>query len=123
MNLSTAFHPQTDGQAERSIQTFEDMLRAYVIDFIRKWDNHLTLIEFSYNNSYHLSILMAHFETLYGRRCRSPVEWFEVSEFSLLGPEIIYKALEKVRVIRDRLKTTYSRKKSYAGNWRRDIEF
>jgi len=73
VKLSTAFHPQTDGQAERTIQTLEDMLRACVIDFKGNWDDHLPLIEFSYNNSYHSSIAMAPFEALYGRRCRSPI--------------------------------------------------
>ena len=65
VKLSTAFHPQTDGQAARTIQTLEDMLRACVIDFRGNWDNHLPLIEFSYNNSYHSSIRMAPFEALY----------------------------------------------------------
>ncbi|KAJ0780941.1 putative nucleotidyltransferase, Ribonuclease H [Helianthus annuus] len=73
LNLSTAYHPQTDGQTERTIQTLEDMLRASVIDFGGSWDSHLPLIEFSYNNSYHSSINMAPFEALYGRKCRSPV--------------------------------------------------
>ena len=66
LNLSTAYHPQTDGQSERTIQTLEDMLRACVIDFRGSWDSHLPLIEFSYNNSYHSSINMAPFEALYG---------------------------------------------------------
>ena len=66
---------------------------------------------------------MALFETLYGRRCRSPILWFEVGESSLLGPEVVYEALEKVHVIRNRLNKTYSRKKSYTDNRRRDIEF
>ena len=92
-------------------------------DFKGNWDNHLPLIEFSYNNSYHSSISMALFEALYGRRCRSPVGWFEVGESSLLGPEIVYDALQKVRVIRDRLKTTYSRQKSYADTKRIVLEF
>ena len=65
--------------------------------------------ELSYNNGYHSSIAIAPFEALYGRRCGSPVGWFEVGESSILGPEIIYEALEKVRVIRDMLATTYSR--------------
>ena len=80
MKLSTTFHPQTDGQAERTIQTLEDMLRACVIDFKGNWDNHLPLIEFSYNNSYHSSIGMASFDTLNGKRCRSPIRWFDVGE-------------------------------------------
>ncbi|KAJ0468424.1 putative nucleotidyltransferase, Ribonuclease H [Helianthus annuus] len=72
LNLSTAFHPQTDGQTERTIRTLEDMLRACVIDFGGNWNKYLPLVEFSYNNSYHTSIQMAPFEALYGRRCRLP---------------------------------------------------
>ena len=86
MKLSTVFHPQTDGQAERTIQTLEDILRACVIDFRGTWDDHLPLTEFLYNNSYHSSIGMALLEALYGRRCRSPVGWFEIGESSILGP-------------------------------------
>ncbi|GJY87724.1 putative reverse transcriptase domain-containing protein [Tanacetum coccineum] len=73
LDMSTAYHPETDGQSERTIQTLEDMLRACVIDFGKGWDKHLPLIEFSYNNSYHASIKAAPFEALYGRKCRSPV--------------------------------------------------
>ena len=65
LNLSTAFHPQTDGQTERTIRTLEDMLRSFVIDFGGNWDAHLPLVEFSYNNSYHTSIQAAPFEALY----------------------------------------------------------
>ena len=71
LDMSTAYHPQTDGQSERTIQTLEDMLRACVIDFGKVWDTHLPLVEFSYNNSYHTSIKAAPFEALYGRKCRS----------------------------------------------------
>ncbi|KAI3813695.1 hypothetical protein L1987_18425 [Smallanthus sonchifolius] len=67
LNLSTAYHPQTDGHSERTIQTLEDMLRSCVIDHGGSWDNHLPLVEFSYNNSYHTSIHAAPFEALYGR--------------------------------------------------------
>ena len=91
-----------------TIQILEDMLRACVIDFKVSLDDHLPLIEFSYNNSYHSSIRMAPFEAMYGRRCRSPVGWFEVGESSILGQEIIHEALEKVRVIRDRLAIAYN---------------
>ncbi|GJS87967.1 putative reverse transcriptase domain-containing protein [Tanacetum coccineum] len=68
LDMSTAYHPQTDGQSERTIQTLKDMLRAYVIDFGKGWVNHLPLVKFSYNNSYHASIKAAPFETLYGRK-------------------------------------------------------
>ncbi|GJZ60633.1 putative reverse transcriptase domain-containing protein [Tanacetum coccineum] len=74
LDMSTAYHPQTDGQSERTIQTLEDMLRTCVIDFGYGWDRHLPLIEFSYNNSYHTSIKAAPFEALYGQKCRSPVQ-------------------------------------------------
>ncbi|GJR26667.1 reverse transcriptase domain-containing protein [Tanacetum coccineum] len=75
LDMSTVYHPQTDGQSERTIQTLEDMLRACAIDFGKGWVNHLPLVEFSYNNSYHASIKAAPFEALYGRKCRSPVCW------------------------------------------------
>ena len=123
MKLSIAFHPQTDIRTGRTIQTLEDMIRACVIDFNRFWDDHLPLIEVCYNNGYHSSISMASFEDLYGRRCRSPVGWFKVGESSLLGQKIIYEVIEKVRIIRYRLKTTYSWQKSYVDNRRRDLEF
>ena len=83
LDLSTAFHPQTDGQSERTIQVLENMLRACVIEFGGHWDNFLTLEEFSYNSSYHSSIYMAPFEALYGRRCRSPIGWFDAFEVNL----------------------------------------
>ena len=83
-----------------------------MIDFKGSWDDHLPLVEFSYNNNnYTSSIGMAPFEALYSRMCRSPVGWFEVGESSILGPEIINEALYKVRVIRDRLTTAYNRQK------------
>jgi hypothetical protein len=75
LDMSTAYHPQTDGQSERTIQTLEDMLRACVIDFGGSWDSHLPLIEFSYNNNYHSSIKCAPFDALYGRKCWSPLCW------------------------------------------------
>nr|GEZ97900.1 putative reverse transcriptase domain-containing protein [Tanacetum cinerariifolium] len=80
LDMSAAYHPQTDGQSERTIQTLEDMLLAYVIDFGKGWDRHLPSVEFSYNNSYHTSIKAAPFEALYGRKCRLPVCWAEVGD-------------------------------------------
>nr|GEV29013.1 putative ribonuclease H-like domain-containing protein [Tanacetum cinerariifolium] len=78
LDMSTAYHPQTDGQRERTIQTLEDMLRAYVIDFRSSWDCHLPLVEFSYNNSYHVKIKASPYEALYKRKCRPLVCWSEV---------------------------------------------
>ncbi|GJY15068.1 putative reverse transcriptase domain-containing protein [Tanacetum coccineum] len=96
LDMSTAYHPQTDGQSERTIQTLEDMLRACAIDFGKGWVNHFPLVEFSYNNSYHASIKAAPFEALYGRKCRSPVCWTEVGEAQILGPELIQETTEKI---------------------------
>jgi len=89
LNLSTAYHPQTDGQSERTIQTLEDMLRSCALDFEGNWEEHLPLVEFAYNNSYHSSIGMAPYEALYGRKCRSPICWTEVGERQILGPELV----------------------------------
>nr|GEW78995.1 reverse transcriptase domain-containing protein [Tanacetum cinerariifolium] len=80
LDMSTAYHPETDGQSERTIQTLKDMLRACVIDFGKRWERHLPLVEFSYNNSYHASIKAVPFKALYGRKCRSPVCWAEVRD-------------------------------------------
>ncbi|GKE13981.1 putative reverse transcriptase domain-containing protein [Tanacetum coccineum] len=95
LDMSTAYHPETDGQSERTIQTLEDMFCACMIDFGSDWDKHLPLVEFSYNNSYHTSIKAAPFESLYGRKCRSP----------------------------NRLLAARSRHKSYADVRRKPLEF
>ncbi|KAI3747349.1 hypothetical protein L6452_09803 [Arctium lappa] len=107
--LSTAYHPQTDGQSERTIQTLEDMLQACVIDFKGSWETHLPLIEFSYNNSYHASIQVAPFEALYGRKCRTPLCWNEVGEKQFTGPEIVQVTADKVSQIREQFKMAQHR--------------
>ncbi|GKF70852.1 putative reverse transcriptase domain-containing protein [Tanacetum coccineum] len=112
--MSTAYHPETDGQSEITIQTLEDMLRACVIDFGKGWDKYLPLLEFSYNNSYHASIKAAPFEALYGRKCRSLVCWTEVGDVQLTGPEIIHETTEKIVQIRQCLQATRDRQRSYA---------
>ncbi|KAI3702757.1 hypothetical protein L6452_28509 [Arctium lappa] len=123
VKLSTAYHPQTDGQSERTIQTLEDMLRSCVIDFGGSWDTHLPLVEFAYNNSYHSSIGMAPFEALYGRKCRTPVCWLEAGEKQFAGPEVVQETADKVKGIRERLKAAQDRQKSYADKKRRPMEF
>ncbi|GJV05911.1 putative reverse transcriptase domain-containing protein [Tanacetum coccineum] len=114
LDMSTAYHPQTDGKSKRTIQTLEDMLRACVIDFGKGWVNHLPLVEFSYNNSYHASIEAAPFEALYGRKCRSPVCWTKVGEAQTLGPELIQDTIEKIIQIKQRMQAARDRQKSYA---------
>ncbi|KAD6118942.1 hypothetical protein E3N88_10213 [Mikania micrantha] len=123
MDLSTAYHPQPDGQTERTIQTLKDMLRTCAIDFGGNWDSHLPLVEFSYYNSYHASIGMAPFEALYGRKCRSPIYWNEVGESQITGPEIIQEMTDKIHQIRDNLLNARSRQKCYVDKRRKPLEF
>ena len=123
LHFSTSFHPQTDGQSERIIQTLEDMLRACVMEFKGSWDTHLALMEFAYNNSYQASVEMAPFEALYGRKCRTPMCWNEVGERRLVGLELVQTTSEKVKVVHDNLKIARDKQKIYADNRRRDLQF
>nr|GEV31047.1 putative reverse transcriptase domain-containing protein [Tanacetum cinerariifolium] len=123
LNMSTAYHPETDGQSERTIQTLKDMLRVCIMDFRGSWDTHLLLVELFYNNSYHKSIKCAPFEALYGRKCRSPVILAEVGESQLIEPEIVQETTEKIIQIKERLKTARSHQKNYADKRRKPLEF
>ncbi|GJU11867.1 putative reverse transcriptase domain-containing protein [Tanacetum coccineum] len=100
LDMSMAYHPQTDSQSERIIQTLEDMLRAY-----------------------HTSIKYAPFEALYGRKCRSPVVWVEVDEIQMIRPEIVQDTTNKIFQIKDRPKVAHDRQKSYADNLGKPLEF
>ncbi|GKE44474.1 putative reverse transcriptase domain, ribonuclease H-like domain, aspartic peptidase domain protein [Tanacetum coccineum] len=106
LDMSTAYHPKTDGQ-----------------NFGKGWERHLPLVEFSYNNSYHASIKATPFEALYGRKCRSPVCWAEVGDVQLTGPEIIYETTETIVQIRQRLQAARDRQRSYANVRRKPLEF
>nr|GEU60346.1 putative reverse transcriptase domain-containing protein [Tanacetum cinerariifolium] len=123
LDMSTAYHPRTDGQSERTIQTLEDMLRACVLDFGESWDVHLLLVDFSYNNSYHSSVRCASFEALYGRKYRSSIVWAVVGEGQLIGSELVQETTEKISQIKDRLKVVRDRQKSYADKRRKLLEF
>ncbi|GJS77369.1 putative reverse transcriptase domain-containing protein [Tanacetum coccineum] len=123
ISMSTAYHPETDGQSERTIQTLEDMLRACVINFSKGWVKHLPLAKLLYNNSYHASIKAAPYEALYGRKCQSPVYWAEVGEAQLTGPELIQETTEKIVLIKQRMQAAQDRQKSYADRKRKPMEF
>ncbi|KAD4888044.1 hypothetical protein E3N88_20117 [Mikania micrantha] len=123
LNLSTAYHPQTDGQSERTVQTLEDLLRCCMIYLGGNWDTHLPLIEFSYNKSYHTSINMAPFEALYGRKCRSPVYWNELGEAQITRPELVQETTSKILRICENLTTARSRQKNYVDKRRKPLEF
>ncbi|GKB77482.1 putative reverse transcriptase domain-containing protein [Tanacetum coccineum] len=115
LDMSTSYHPQIDGQSERTIQTLEDMLKACVLDFGGSWDVHLPLVVFSYNNSYHYSVRCALFEALYGRKYRSPIMWAEVGEGQLIGPKLVQETIEKISRIKNRLKAVRDRQKRKKG--------
>ena len=103
LNFSTTYHPQTDEQSERIIQILEDMLMSCIVDFGENWSQYLTLVKFAYNNSFHSSIQMAPYETLYGRKCQSPIHWDEVGEKKTLDPTTVpwvEEAYKKMKLIR-----------------------
>ena len=114
LTMSIAFHPQTDGQSERTIQVLEDMLRACVLDHKGRWEEHLPSKEFAYNKNYQASIQMTPYEALYGRPCRSLICWTEVGEISVTFPDLIRDTSKKVSLTRQHLLTSQSWQNSYA---------
>jgi hypothetical protein len=120
---SSAYHPQTSGQTKRVNQILEDMLQACALEFPQKWDECLPLAEFSYNNSYQESIKMAPFEALYGRRCRTLLNWSEPGERSFFRPDMVKETVEKVQRIIHNLKEAQARQKSYADKRRQPLHF
>jgi hypothetical protein len=94
LNLSIAYHPETDGQNERLNHVMEDMLRMYVMDNQTEWEKYLPLVKFAYNNSYHSSIGMTPCEALYGRPCKTPLSWDRLEDRVIVGPELIQEMEE-----------------------------
>nr|GEY63945.1 putative reverse transcriptase domain-containing protein [Tanacetum cinerariifolium] len=123
LKMSMAYHPKTNGQTERTIQTLKDMLCACVIDFDGSWDRHLPLVEFSYNNSYHASIKATPSEALYGRKCRSTVYWSKVWDSQLTRPELIHETTKKIIQIKNHLLIARSQQKSYVDVRQKLMEF
>jgi len=109
LNFSSAYHPQTDGQTERTNQILEDMLRACALQYGTSWDKSLPYAEFSYNNSYQKSLKMAPFEALYGRKCRTPLFWNQTGESQVFGPDVLQLVEKQVQTIRQNLKVAQSR--------------
>ena len=123
VRLSTAYHPRTDGQTERTIQTLEDLFRSCILEWGGDWEQHLPLMEFTYNNSYQTSIGMAPFEALYGRPCRTPSCWLESTDVVVVGPQLLQDVVEQVNRIRQKMKTAQDRQKSYADVRRKKLKF
>ncbi|XP_077222057.1 uncharacterized protein LOC143855887 [Tasmannia lanceolata] len=115
--VADALSRKTSGTLARMLTTQKHLLQE------GNWDQHLPLVEFSYNNSYHSSIESAPYEALYGKKCRTPTCWDEVGERKLLGPELVQETTDKVRMIQQHMRTAQSRQKSYADHRRRDLEF
>jgi hypothetical protein len=118
-----AYHPQTDGQMEQVKKILKDMQRAGVLEHQGSWDQNLPWAEFSYNNSYQESLKMAPFEVLYGRRCRTPLNWIELREKVIFGPDLVEEAEATVHRIQDNLKAAKSHQETYANKRRRPLEF
>jgi hypothetical protein len=104
LNFSSAYHPQTDGQTERTNQILEDMLRACALKYEKSWDKSLPYAEFSYNNSYQASIKMAPYEALYGCQCRTPLFWSQTGESQVFGPEVLKDVEKQVQMVHESLK-------------------
>jgi hypothetical protein len=121
VNFGSAYHPQTDGQTERTNQILEDMLRACTLKYGKSWDKSLLYAEFSYNNSYQASIKMAPYEALYGCQCRTPLFWNQTGESQVFGPEVLKDAEKHVQMVSESLKVAQTRQKSYADKRRRDL--
>jgi hypothetical protein len=104
LNFSPAYHPQTDGQTERTNQILDDMLRACTMKYGKSWDKSLPDDEFSYNNRYQATIEMASYEALYGRHCRTPLFWSQTGESQVFGPEVLKDVEKQVQMVHESLK-------------------
>ncbi|KAK8945254.1 hypothetical protein KSP39_PZI007730 [Platanthera zijinensis] len=123
LNFSTAFHPQTDAQTERTNRTLEDLLWMCILNFGGKWEKYVTLVEFSYNSNFQTSIGMTPFEVLYGRRCRTPLCWAESEERSTIRESWIDKTTDRIKLIQERMKTAQDRQAKYHDQKHRLVEF
>lgn len=123
LNFSTAYHPETDGQTERTNKILEDMLQMYVMDQQKRWEEFLPLMEFAYNNSYQSSIKMAPFEFLYGRPCRTPLIWDRLEDRVLIRAEVVQEMEEQMTMIKGGLKEAQDRQKSYVDAHRVDRSY
>lgn len=104
-------------------KNFKDKLRACVIDFMGNWNDHMPLIEISYNSIYHSNIQMASYEALHRIRCKSIIWWFDVGETESIGLNLVHQVMEKVNVFQERLKIAQRLQKSYPYVRIRPLEF
>jgi hypothetical protein len=109
LNFSTSYHPKSNGQTKRVNQVIEDMLRMYVMDKPSKWEDYLHLVEFSYNNGYQTSLKMNPFETLYGKKCNTPVSWDNSTDKEVIGTDFLREMEGKMLKIKQNLKVSQYR--------------
>jgi hypothetical protein len=122
LKFSSAYHPQTDGQTERTNQILENMLRACALQDKLGWDKRLPYAEFFYNN-YQASMKMSPFQAMYGRNCRTPLHWDQPGERQVFGLDMLLEAEENIRMVWENLKAAQSRHRSYADTRRRELSF
>jgi transposase InsO family protein len=123
LKFNSAYHPQADGQTERTNQILEDMLRACALQGKSGWDKKLPFAEFSYNNSHRASLKMSPFEALYGRSCRTPLLWDQPRDRQMFGPDVLLEVEENIKMVPENLKIAHSRQRSYADSRRRELSF
>lgn len=123
LHLNTAYHPQTNGQIERTIQTLKHMLMTCILEDGGSWDSYLPLMEFADKNSYHASIGMVPYVALYIRKCITPLCWSEVGDNGFMGPKIIQETTKRIKIIKDNLRIAQSWQKTYTDHMRRPLEF
>jgi hypothetical protein len=123
LNFSTSYHPQTDGQTERTKKIIEDMLWMHVRTKLSKWEDYLHLVEFAYNNGYQTSAKLSPFEILYGRKCTTPISWDNPVDRLMVGPVMLEEMENMVRKVKQNLKEAQDRQKSYVDQKRRHLEF
>jgi len=92
--------------SQRMIQSLQDLLKTYMLDHLGTWDEVFSLIEFTYNNSFHASIDMAPYEAFYGKKCRTPMCWYQDGEAMMVGPKLLKQTTEKVKMVKDRLQAS-----------------
>jgi hypothetical protein len=121
--FSTTYHPQIDGHTEKGNIMLEDMLRMHVVHQLKQWEEYLPLIEFSYNNNYNESLKMSLFEVMYGRKCRFPINWDNPVDKITLGLELLKEMEHAMVKIRQNMKVSQDRQKSYGDSKSTHIKF
>ena len=123
LRMSTAFHPQTDGETERVNRVLEDMLRMYVNENQTNWNEYLPLVEFAYNSSYHASIRMTPFEAMYGYNCACPINFCDSKNNVEVSRQMLEKMQEELSRIRDHIRHAQKRQKKYYDKSKRPVTY